>query len=367
MSPVAASKDYYQVLGVGEKASAAEIKKAYRRLAKQYHPDANPDNPGAAERFKEISEANAVLSDAEKRKQYDTMRKYGAFGTARPGAGGAWRPDAGGGAPGGFDFTRGFEGFGGLGDIFSTIFGRGRRGEPVEPVEVTVSVPFRTAARGGSVPVTLSVTEACPVCGGSGAAPGAKISTCAECGGRGQVTFGQGAFSVSRPCPACRGRGRTASAPCTNCGGRGDVSVDKRLMVSVPAGTDTGTRVRLKGQGQREPTGQNGDVIVTFEVEPDRFLRREGLDIHCTVPINLAQAVLGTKVRVRTVDGRRVVLRVPAGTQPGRKFRIKGHGIERHGQRGDQFVEIQVKIPEHLDADQERLLKEFADKASLKY
>ena len=158
---MAAAKDYYKVLGVGEKASAAEIKKAYRRLAKQYHPDANPDNPGAAERFKEISEAHAVLSDPEKRKQYDTMRKYGAFGTPRPGAGGAWRPDAGGGAPGGFDFTRGFEGFGGIGDIFSSIFGRGRKGEPVEPLEVTVSVPFRTAARGGSVPVTLSVTEAC--------------------------------------------------------------------------------------------------------------------------------------------------------------------------------------------------------------
>jgi len=358
---MAKTADYYQVLGVPEKAGAEEIKKAYRRLAKQHHPDANPNNPSAAERFKQISEAHAVLSDPEKRKQYDMMRRFGAF-TPRAGGEGTARPRAE-----DFDFTKGFEGFGGLGDLFSSIFGRGRRAEAPEPIEVAAAVPFKVAAVGGRVPVTLSVTEACPVCGGSGAAPGATISVCTECQGRGEIAFGQGAFAVKRPCPACRARGRVASAPCERCGGRGDVRVERRLMVEVPAGIESGHRLRVKGQGQRGRDGTMGDVVVTITVEPDRFLRREGLDIVCTVPVNLAQAVFGTRVRVRTVEGRRVVLRIPPGTQPGRRFRIRGQGVEHNGKRGDQLVEVQVTIPEKLTPDQEAVLKDFAEKANLKF
>lgn len=353
--------DYYRVLGVSEKAEPDEIKRVYRRLAKQYHPDTNPDDPAAAERFKEISEAHSVLSDPDKRKQYDMMRKYGAFagGRGRP------RPDPQ-QRQGDFDFTRGFEGIGGLGDLFSSIFGR-RRPDVPEPIEVTASVPFRVAIRGGKVPVTVRLSEACPTCGGSGGAPGAKVSTCQECRGRGEVTFGQGAFSVTRPCPVCRGRGRVASEACPRCAGQGEVTVDRRIMVTVAPAAETGTRVRIKGEGQLGPGGAKGDIIVNFNVEPDSFLRREGLDLHCKVPINLAQALLGTKIRVRTIGGSRVVLKIPPGTQPGRKFRIKGHGVERNGRRGDQLVEVEVRLPEQLSPEQQDLLRRFADGAGLKY
>jgi molecular chaperone DnaJ len=368
---MAAAKDYYQVLGVSDKASADEVKKAYRRLAKQYHPDANPNDTQAAERFKEISEAYAVLSDPEQRKKYDTMRKYGAF------AGGprTWGTRAGRtGGPKFEDFDLGgfgqggFSGFGGLGDIFSSIFGKGRRSGEVEPIEQVVEIPFKVAALGGKVPITVPVSEACPTCGGSGAAPGAQVTTCQECGGRGTVSFGQGGFAVTRPCPACRGRGRVASQPCPKCSGQGEVSINKRLRVTVPPATDSGHKVRLKGQGQRSPTGgRPGDLIVTFQVKSDRFFRREGLDIYCTIPLNLVQAALGTKLQVRTIHGQKVVLRIPPATQPGRKLRIRGQGIERNGRKGDQFVEISVTIPERLTSEQEELLKNFAASADLKY
>jgi len=363
-----AAKDYYQVLGVNSSATEAEIKKAYRRLAKRYHPDANPDDKGSAERFKEVSEAYSVLSDEEKRKHYDRMRKYGAFGGARWGG----QSSPGGGASGGVKFEdsdfSGFGGLGGLGDLFSSIFGRGKRSPAAEPIEVTVEIPFRTAVLGGKVPVTIGVTEACPSCGGSGAAPGAKVNTCSECSGRGTVTFGQGGFAVTRPCPACRGRGKVASQACDRCGGQGEVSVNKRLLVTVPPGTDSGQKVRLKGQGQRPSDGgPAGDLVVAFQVQADRFFKRDGLDLVCQVPVNFPQAALGTKLRVRTIDGRRVVLRIPPGTQSGRKFRIRGQGIERNGRKGDQLVEIQVAVPEGLTPDQESALKAFADKAGLKY
>ncbi|HEX6107526.1 MAG TPA: molecular chaperone DnaJ [Gemmatimonadales bacterium] len=364
-----AAKDFYQVLGVPDSASQDEIKKAYRRLAKQYHPDANPNNPSAAERFKEISEAHSVLSDAEKRKQYDQMRRLGAFdGMARQRAGGP-RPGPGAG-PGGFDAS-GFEfaDFGGLGDIFSSIFGRGRREEPrSESLEALVEVPFRVAMLGGKVPVTLPITESCPTCAGSGGAPGASWSTCPECEGRGTISFGQGGFAVSRPCPQCRGRGRVPSQPCPTCRGAGEVRTERRVTISVPPGTETGSKVRLRGQGEGARGGlPSGDLVITFQVQPDRFFRREGLDLICEVPINMAQAALGTRLRVRTLDGKKVMLRIPAGTQPGRKFRIKGQGIEKNGRRGDQLVQVQVTVPDTLSTEQQELLKKFAESAGLQY
>jgi molecular chaperone DnaJ len=362
-----ASKDFYQVLGVSESASQDDIKKAYRRLAKQYHPDANPNNTGAAERFKEISEAHSVLSDTDKRKKYDQMRRLGAFDGPR-------RPSAGprrAGAPGdvgseGFDFGD----FGGLGDIFSSIFGRGgRQAEPqVETVEAVVEVPFRVAALGGKITVTIPVTESCPTCGGGGGAPGATWSTCPECNGRGTISFGQGGFAVNRPCPQCRGRGRIPSQPCPTCRGAGEVRTDKRVSITVPPATDTGQRIRLRGQGERAPGGGTaGDIIITFQVQPDRFFRRDGLDIICEIPLNLAQATLGTRIRVRTLDGKKVMLRIPPGTQPGRKFRIKGQGLERNGRRGDQLVGVQLTVPDELTPEQQDLMRKFAESAGMAY
>lgn len=357
---MASSKDYYQVLGVSEAASVDEIKKVYRRLAKQFHPDRNPDKPQAAERFKEINEAHDVLGDPEKRKKYDQLRRYGAF--AGPG-----RRAGGPGAEGiGVDFDLSdFGSFGGLGDLFSSIFGKRGPGreEAEEEIETTVSIPFRVAALGGKVPLTIPVTEVCPACGGRGAAPGATVSTCPECKGRGVISFGQGGFAVNRPCPVCRGKGKVPSERCPTCQGAGEVQVEKRLVITVQPGTEDGTRVRLRGQGAKG----RGDVVVAFQVEPDRFFRREGLDILCVVPINLAQALLGSKVKVRTLDGRKVVLKVPSGTQHGQKFRIAGHGIEKNSRRGDQYVEVRVEIPGHLSPDEEAAVKAFAEKAGLKY
>jgi molecular chaperone DnaJ len=365
-----AAKDFYQVLGVPDSASQADIKKAYRRLAKQYHPDANPDNPKAAERFKEVSEAHGVLSDAEKRKQYDHMRRLGAFDgmgqSPRAGAGAR----AGGRAGPDIDVEgMEFGDFGGLGDIFSSIFGRGRQEEPrSELLETLVEVPFRVAMLGGKVPVTLPVSESCPTCTGSGGAPGATWSTCPECNGRGTISFGQGGFAVNRPCPQCRGRGRIPSEPCPTCRGAGEVRTERNVVITVPPGTETGTRVRLRGQGLPGRSGAAaGDLLVTFQVQPDRFFHRDGLDIVCEVPLNLAQAVLGTRLRVRTLDGKKVVLKIPAGTQPGRKFRIKGQGIEKGGRRGDQLVQVQVTVPDELTPEQQELLRKFAESAGLAY
>src|SRR6184192_2442957 len=360
---MASQRDYYQILGVSETATTDEIKKAFRRLAKQYHPDRNPNNPQAADRFKEINEAHDVLSDADKRKRYDQLRRYGAYAGAGRGGG------AGAQGSGGAEFDLSDLGsFGGLGDLFSSIFGRrgaegGGRADDEDEIETTVAIPFRVAALGGKVPVTLPMAEVCPTCSGSGAAPGASFSTCPECRGRGIISFGQGGFAVNRPCPVCRGKGRVPSERCRTCGGSGEVRIEKRLMITVPPGTEEGTRLRLKGQG----TKGRGDVVVVIQVEPDRFFRRDGLDIICTVPINLAQAMLGTKIKVKTLDGRRVMLRVPPGTQHGQRFRLTGQGIEKNGRRGDQYVEVKLEIPERLTPEQEAAVRTFAEKAGLKY
>lgn len=362
-----ATADYYKVLGVSDTASAAEIKKAYRRLAKEYHPDANPNNPQAAEKFKQISEAHAVLSDAEKRKKYDTMRKLGAF-DPRARTGGAPGADWGRGAGGpGEAFDIGD--LGGLGDLFSSIFGKGRReSRRGETIETTLSVDFRTAVLGGKVPITVPITDACATCGGNGAAPGSEVSTCPECKGRGTVSFGQGGFAVNRPCPLCRGRGKVPGTKCPTCAGAGQVRTERRVILTVPAGSDSGTRIRLKGQGEPGPSGSPpGDLLVTLQVEPDRFFTRHGLDLECEIPINLAQAMLGTQIRVRTVDQKKILLKIPPGTQPGRKLRIKGQGVEKGGQRGDQLVTIRVELPERLTPEQEAALRTFADLSELKY
>ena len=366
-----ADKDYYAILGVDEKADDDAIKKAYRRLAKQYHPDANPGNPQAAERFKEVGEANGVLSDPDKRKKYDQMRKLGAFGFGGPRTGA--RPEAT--ASPAFSFED-LGGLGGFSEIFSSIFDRGRKNQPPKPsgprkgehVEYVVEVPFMTAVKGGKVPVTVPINEECATCLGSGGAPGTEWKKCTECKGSGSVSFGQGGFAVNRPCPACMGRGEKPDKLCGACSGSGKVHQNRKVQVSVPTGVQDDSRVRLTGQGERgQEGGAPGDLIITFKVKPHRFFRREGNDIRVTVPINVAQATLGSRIRVGTIWEKKVVLRIPAGTQPGTRFRIAGQGITRDGKTGDQYVEIKVEIPESLDDEQETRIREFAASAGMKW
>jgi molecular chaperone DnaJ len=374
---MAQSKDFYAVLGVSSSASQDEIKKAYRKLAKKNHPDANTSDPKAAERFKEISEANNVLSDPQKRKQYDDMRRLGAFG----GGMGGFSP--GGGRSGGFgggastinfqDFDIG--GLGGLGDLFSSMFGgsarspgRSRGPEKGQSIETTLEIPFRTAVRGGKVPVELEVNEECGTCHGNGATPGTPLKVCPECNGRGVVSFGQGGFAVNRPCPVCLGRGQVPTERCKTCNGTGEVRARKKVLISVPAGVDSGSRIRLKGQGGKGAgDGPPGDLLITFNVKPDRFYRRDGLDIIAPVSINIAQATLGTKINVALLDGKKVALKIPAGTASGKRFRVKGQGIAKGAQKGDLIVEVSIAVPEKLSEEQQRMMREFADAGGLKY
>jgi len=388
---MAQTKDYYAVLGVSSTATQDEIKKQYRRLAKKYHPDANANDPKAADKFKEISEAYNVVGDSEKRKQYDEMRRLGAFGGfggfgggagrgGRSSGGAGTRPGGGfgggAGGPGGGSFED-FDigGLGGLGDLFGAMFGGGTAGrgrargpEQGQTVEMSMDVDFRTAALGGKVQVEMEVTEECETCKGSGAAPGATLKTCPECNGRGTVSFGQGSFAVNRPCPMCLGRGQVPTERCPTCGGAGEVRSRKKVNITVPAGADTGTKIRLKGQGGRGVNGgPAGDLVITFQVKPDRFFRREGLDVVATVPINIAQATLGSRISVKTLDDKKVALKIPPGTPAGKRFRVRGQGIDKNGQKGDLIVEITITVPEKLNEEQERMMKEFAQAGGMKY
>jgi molecular chaperone DnaJ len=375
---MAPTKDFYSVLGVSSTASQDDIKKAYRKLAKKYHPDANANDPKAAEKFKEISEAYNVLGTADKRKQYDEMRDLGAFdgfAGARGGGAGFGGTRTGGGV--GADFQN-FDigGLGGLGDLFSSIFGqagrttggRGRVPEQGQSVETQVEIPFRVAVAGGKITLNVEVTEECATCHGSGAAPGSSMKVCPECAGRGTVSFGQGGFAVNRPCPVCLGRGQIPSTPCPTCHGSGEVRTRKKVAITVPEGTDNGSRVRLRGQGGHGANGgPSGDLIVTFNVAPDRFFRREGLDLIASVPLNIAQATLGSKISVKTIDDKKVAIKIPPGTPSGKRFRVRGQGVRKGEQRGDLIVEVTINVPEKLTEDQEKMMKEFAEAGGLKY
>lgn len=381
---MAPTKDFYAVLGVSSTASQDEIKKAYRKLAKKNHPDANASDPKAAERFKEISEANNVLGDSGKRKQYDEMRRLGAFDGGFGGFGGARSSSRGGSysrSGAGNTQSINFEdfdigGLGGLGDLFSSMFGGGetrqsarQRGpEKGQTVEVTLDIPFRTAARGGKVPIELEVSEECETCHGTGAAPGASLKTCPECNGRGVISFGQGGFAVNRPCPVCLGRGQVPTEPCPTCHGSGEVRAKRKVLINVPPGVDTGSKIRLKGQGGKgTQNGPPGDLTITFNVQPDKFYRRDGLDVIATVPLNIAQATLGTKISVKTLDGKKVAIKIPPGTPSGKRFRVRGQGIKKGDKTGDLIVEVSIQVPEKLSEEQERMMKEFAESGGLKY
>jgi molecular chaperone DnaJ len=375
-----AGKDFYKILGVREKASPDEIKKAYRKLAKENHPDANQGDPQAAERFKEIGEAYSVLSDAEKRKQYDQMRRFGSLGF---GGGRTGRPPPRGGPTQDFSFEDLQGGFGNISDLFSSLFDLGKKGQDGgappssrqrpgrqrgENVEYVVEIPFLTAARGGKISVDVAITEDCATCGGDGAKPGTEVRRCEECKGTGNVSFGQGGFAVKRPCPACFGRGKIPASPCPSCSGRGTVRQQRKISINVRPGVDTGSKARLSGQGERgRQGGPPGDLILTYKVKPHSFFRRDGLNIHVKVPINIVQATLGSKIRVSTISGKKVVLNVPKGTQSGTKFRIRGQGIQKADRVGDQYVEVAVTVPEKLTEEELKAMEEFAEASGLKH
>jgi molecular chaperone DnaJ len=379
-----AQKDYYQILGVSEKATPEEIKKAYRKLAKKYHPDSNPDDSQAADKFKEVNEANEVLSDSKKRKQYDDLRHFAHAGY---GAGGFRqgfdindilsqfaRRGGGGGRTQTYTFDD-LGGLGGLGDIFSNIFDRGGRfrqqrygPQKGQDLHAEVEVPFDVALKGGSTVLTVAKEDACDRCGGSGAEPGSKVEPCPQCGGSGMISVSQGGFAVSRPCPRCYGRGETVSQPCTRCGGTGQIAAHKRISVKIPKGIADGKHIRLRGQGQPGASGgPPGDLIIKVRVAPHRFFKRKGANVYCDVAINLAQAVLGTKLRIRTLDDKRALLKVPPGTQPGTTFRLKGLGVDTGTKVGDQLVTVSVQIPENLEPEDQKLFQRFAESVNLKH
>lgn len=387
-------KDYYETLGVGETATADEIKKAYRRLAKKYHPDSNQGDPKAADRFKEINEANEVLSDPKKRKQYDDMRHFASAGYGGGGTyqgfdindllgqfsrGGARRGRAAGqgtqGGQGGQTFTFEDLGGGGFGDIFSSIFDRGGRfrqerygPQRGDDLYAEAEVPFDLAVKGGKTVVAVSKSDTCDRCRGTGAEPGSQVSACPQCGGSGMIPVSQGGFAVSRPCPRCYGRGEIVSQPCARCAGTGQVSGLKRLSVTIPRGIEDGGKIRLRGQGQPGTSGgPPGDLIIQVKVAGDRFFTRRGANVYCDVRINLAQAVLGSKIRVRTLGDKKALLKIPPGTQPGTTLRLKGLGAEVGGKVGDQLVTINVEIPARLDPESRKLVERLAENLDLKH
>jgi molecular chaperone DnaJ len=371
-------KDFYRELGVASDASAEEIKKAYRKLARELHPDANPGDAQAETRFKTVSEAYSVLSDDNKRKEYDETRALFS------GGGGGFPGGFGGGGAQGFDLNdifgqaQGGAGAGGLGDILGGIFANqagGRRGTTSTgarrgaDVETELRIDFVQAVRGADVPIRLSSPGRCERCGGSGAKPGSTPRQCPTCDGVGLVSRSQGAFAFSEPCRDCRGTGRLIDDPCPECGGDGVSTRTRSLTVRVPAGVDDGNRVRLKGQGEPGRGGAPaGDLYVTVHVTPHRLFGRSARnadDLTLTVPVTFPELVLGSTVTVPTLDPAgapsTVSLRVPAGTSSGRTFRVKGRGVVRKAKTGDLLVTVEVAVPAKLDDPATSALRAYAE------
>lgn len=366
-------KDYYQVLGVAKNASAAEIKKAYRKLAQKFHPDRNRGDKDAEERFKEISAAYDVVGDEEKRKQYDQVREmaasgYGGF--AGPGQagwpGGGQRVQGEGGPFGGGGFTD----VGDLGDLLGMFTGRGRgsgrgrsrqaaRGADLEG-EVTIS--FEQAMTGTTVPLRIQGPATCEVCGGSGAQPGTAPDVCPQCQGTGTVAENQGFFSLARTCPRCAGTGQIIEHPCERCGGSGSVSATRQLTVRIPPGVKDGQRIRLTGRGEAGSAGgRAGDLFVKVHVEPHSVFGRKDADLTVDLPVTFAEAALGANVKVPTLNGA-VTLKVPPGTANGRRFRIRGKGAPKgKGGAGDLLVTVQVEVPSKLSKEQRDLITQLRD------
>ncbi|MGZ6544354.1 MAG: molecular chaperone DnaJ [Actinomycetota bacterium] len=353
-------KDYYQILGVPKNASAADIKKAYRKLAQQFHPDANPGNKDAEERFKEISAAHDVLGDAEKRASYDRVREMGAagFGAGGPGPGG-WP----GGFPGGVRYeTTDFD----LNDLLGAFAG-GRRGrqrphpQRGADLETEVEISFEDAVNGTTEPVRISGPAVCHTCHGSGAEPGTHAMTCPTCHGTGSVDVNQGFFSMERTCPECRGTGRLIEHPCPTCHGSGAERRTRKFQVKVPAGVQDGARIRLAGRGEPGPAGGHaGDLFVRVRVARHPVFGRKGDNLTVELPISYPEAALGANVQVPTMNGP-VTLKVPAGTPNGKTFRVRGKGMPRRGGHGDLLVTVGVDVPGKLSREEKQLLQQLQD------
>lgn len=349
-------RDYYEILGVEKGASEDEIKKAYRKMAVKFHPDKNPGDKTAEENFKELGEAYEVLSDQQKRAAYD---QYGHAAFDRRG-GGFGR---GGGFHDPFDVFRGV--FGG-GSIFEDLFGS-QRADPTEPqrgddLRYDMELTFEEAANGCEKEITVNKPERCDVCGGSGAEADAKIKVCPTCGGRGQVISSRGIFSIAQTCPHCQGAGRSVDKPCKTCRGGGRKERTVKIKLRIPAGVDTGSRLRSAGNGEAGfRGGPYGDLYVVLHVKPHEIFQRDGDDLLCEFPVAFVQAALGAEIEVPTLEGK-ATIKVPAGTQPGTMFRLKGKGmrnVQGYG-HGDLHVRVNVEIPTHLSAEQRKKLEEFS-------
>jgi molecular chaperone DnaJ len=349
-------RDYYEVLGLSKDAQEADIKKAYRKLAKKYHPDLNPEDKEAEQNFKEVNEAYEVLSDKEKRSNYD---RFGHAGTNPNGFGGG----------GGFSGTGGFE------DIFDMFFGGSgfggstRRNGPQkgEDLRVDIELKFEEAAFGVEKDVDIARNEECHTCHGTGAKPGTNVKTCDKCNGTGQIQYTQntplGRFVNVKTCDKCHGDGKTVETPCTTCHGRGQEHKRRTIHVNIPAGVDNGSVLPLRGEGEPGTKGgRTGDLYVYIHVKPHPIFKREGNDIYCEVPITFAQAALGYELSVPTLDGK-VKYTIPEGTQTGTVFRLKGKGVPnvRGYGRGDQYVKVKVEVPKKLNKEQKEILQKFAE------
>jgi molecular chaperone DnaJ len=364
-------KDFYAELGVSPDASTEDIKKAYRKLARENHPDANPGDARAESKFKAVSEAYGVLSDPDKRKQYDEARRLfgpGGFGGGQRGFGGF------GSSPGGFDvgdlFGGGTQpGAGGLGDLFGGLFGHRRGGTSTTAnrprrgadVETEVRIDFVEAVRGATVPLRLSSPATCATCHGTGARPGTRPRTCSTCAGTGLVTRNQGTFAFSEPCPDCRGRGQTVDSPCPECRGEGVSTRTRTLTVRIPPGVSDKQRIRLAGQGEPGRNGAaNGDLYVVVHVNPHQVFGRSGHDVTISVPVTFPELTLGATLTVPTLDGK-VSVKVPPGTASGRILRVRGKGVvKKDGTSGDLLVTLQVAVPAKLDGKAVEALQAYA-------
>ena len=356
-------RDYYEVLGVGRDADEKELKSAFRKLAKQYHPDANPDDADAEAKFKEAAEAYEVLKDQQRRAAYDRFG-HAAFEGGGPGGG-----------PGGF----GPEFNSSMSDIFEDLFGEfmggarrggggGRRGGAARGSDLryNMEIALTEAYAGKSAQIRVPTSVTCETCDGSGAKPGTTPTTCGTCNGAGAVRSSSGFFTVERTCPSCQGRGQTINDPCTKCSGQGRVTKERTLSVNIPAGVEDGTRIRLAGEGEAGVRGgPAGDLYIFLSIKPHEFFQRDGADLYCRVPISMVTAALGGDIEVPTIDGKKARVNIPEGTQSGKQFRLKGKGMPvlRSTQHGDMYIQASVETPVNLSRKQRELLKDFGDQA----